>query len=201
MKNRRDFLKTAGLATGIAIFPNLESITHTNLEEGIHILGPRNGYSPQVGTLLSMLTWMRNVVVLNVKSMKQQELDYLHDSKSNTIGAMLLHLAAVERDYQQKTFGWAGDKNELLDAALHLGEKSRKLIKGHNAEFYIDILTKIRSKTIEEFKKRDDNWLNTIDPKGYQNMPTNYYCKWFHVCEHESNHNGQIKYIKSRLPN
>ena len=30
--------------------------------------------------------------------------------------------------------------------------------------------------------------------------PTNNYCKWFHVCEHESNHNGQIKWIKSRLP-
>ena len=31
--------------------------------------------------------------------------------------------------------------------------------------------------------------------------PTNNYCKWFHVCEHESNHNGQIKWIKGRLPN
>jgi hypothetical protein len=24
--------------------------------------------------------------------------------------------------------------------------------------------------------------------------------KWFHVCEHESNHNGQVKWIKRRLP-
>ena len=30
--------------------------------------------------------------------------------------------------------------------------------------------------------------------------PTNNYCKWFHVCEHESNHNGQIKFLKTRLP-
>ena len=30
--------------------------------------------------------------------------------------------------------------------------------------------------------------------------PTNNYAKWFHVCEHESNHNGQIKWIAGRLP-
>ena len=30
--------------------------------------------------------------------------------------------------------------------------------------------------------------------------PTNNYCKWFHVTEHEANHNGQIKFLKSRLP-
>ena len=30
--------------------------------------------------------------------------------------------------------------------------------------------------------------------------PTNNYCKWFHVCEHESNHNGQIKFLKKRIP-
>ena len=26
------------------------------------------------------------------------------------------------------------------------------------------------------------------------------YAKWFHVAEHESNHDGQIKFLKSRLP-
>ena len=30
--------------------------------------------------------------------------------------------------------------------------------------------------------------------------PTNNYCKWFHVCEHESNHNGQIKFFRKRIP-
>jgi hypothetical protein len=30
--------------------------------------------------------------------------------------------------------------------------------------------------------------------------PTNDYCKWFHVCEHESNDDAQIKWIRNRLP-
>lgn len=36
--------------------------------------------------------------------MSQDQLDYLHDDKSNTIGSMLLHLAATERSYQIHTF-------------------------------------------------------------------------------------------------
>jgi uncharacterized damage-inducible protein DinB len=30
--------------------------------------------------------------------------------------------------------------------------------------------------------------------------PTNNYCKWFHVCEHESHHAGQIDLLLKRLP-
>jgi hypothetical protein len=30
--------------------------------------------------------------------------------------------------------------------------------------------------------------------------PTNNYCKWFHVCEHEAHHTGQIAFLRKRLP-
>ena len=174
------------------------------MADGIHIIGPKDGFTPQVGTLLSMMTWMRNVVVLGVEKMKKEELDYLHDSTSNSIGAMLLHLAATERQYQIKTFEWdidfKGDGKINWDAAMRLGDKGRKYIKGYSLDYYLNILNETRSTTINEFKKRDDNWLSKVDPSGFQSMPTNNYCKWFHVCEHESNHNGQIKWIKSRLP-
>lgn len=206
--NRRNFIKkTASVATGITglsiLSNNVFSMDNVSTE-GIHIIGPKEGFSPQVGTLLSMMTWMRNVVVLGVENMKKEELDYLHDPNANTIGAMLLHLAATERQYQIKTFEWdidfRGDGKINWDAAMRLGDKGRKFIKGKELNYYLDILTETRLTTINEFKKRDDNWLSKIDPAGFQDMPTNNYCKWFHVCEHESNHNGQIKWIKSRLP-
>jgi hypothetical protein len=82
---------------------------------------------------------------------------------------------------------------------MSLGDAGRKTIKGNNLNYYLNILKETRNKTIQGFKKRDDKWLMTVDnewPWG----PTNNYCKWFHVCEHESNHNGQIKWIRSRLP-
>jgi Protein of unknown function (DUF664) len=205
--DRRNFIKkTASVATGItglSILSNYVFSMDNFSTEGIHIIGPKEGFSPQVGTLLSMMTWMRNIVVLGVENMKKEELDYLHDPNANTIGAMLLHLAATERQYQIKTFEWdidfRGDGKINWDAAMRLGDKGRKFLKGKELNYYLDILTETRLMTINEFKKRDDNWLFKIDAAGFQDMPTNNYCKWFHVCEHESNHNGQIKWIKSRL--
>ena len=56
-----------------------------------------------------------------------------------------------------------------------------------------------RAKSLAEFSKRDDAWLMAVD-KDWPWGPTNNYCKWFHVTEHEANHNGQIKLLKSRVP-
>jgi hypothetical protein len=82
---------------------------------------------------------------------------------------------------------------------MKLGEEGRKQIKGNNLDYYLSTLSEVRENTLKEFKKRDDKWLMKVD-KEWGWGPTNNYCKWFHVCEHESNHNGQIKWIKSRLP-
>jgi uncharacterized damage-inducible protein DinB len=134
-----------------------------------------------------------------------EQLDYVHDKNSNSIGSMLFHLAATERYYQIHTFEgkkW-GDWNEQdkrrFDIAMSLGEEARKTIKGNSLDFYLSTLKEVRENTISEFRKRDDTWLFSVD-ENWPWGPTNNYCKWFHVCEHESNHNGQMKYISSRLP-
>ncbi len=203
MTNRRDFIKKATAISSIGILPNINFPIEPKDEDSIHIIGPKAGFSPQVGTLLSMMTQMRYIVTLGVEGLGIKELDYLHDAKSNSIGSMLLHLAATERQYQIKTFEWnidfKGDGKINWDAAMRLGDKARTAIKGNSLDYYLNILKETREKTISEFKKRDDKWLNKIDPKGFQNLPTNNFCKWFHVCEHESNHNGQIKWIKNRI--
>lgn len=205
--NRRDFLKTSAALTagvaGTALFPAPGS-TMYEPDENINIIGPKNGFSPQVGTMLSMMTWMRAVVMEPVKNMTVKQLDYLHDAKANTIGALLLHLAATEKYYQLNTFegkkwgSWDASIKEKWDIPMNLGEEARKTIKGNNLDYYLNILKETREKTIEEFKKRDDKWLMAVD-KDWAWGPTNNYCKWIHVCEHESNHNGQIKWIKNRL--
>ncbi len=69
---------------------------------------------------------------------------------------------------------------------------------GNSLSFYTDKLEMVRENTKEVLKKRDDSWLME-STEFFANEPTNNYCKWFHVVEHESNHNGQIKYIKSRM--
>jgi hypothetical protein len=203
--SRRNFLKTStALAISVSGFTFLSTPAYSE-DADANIIGPKTGYSPQIGTLVSMMAWMRTVVLHSVKGMSQKDLDFLLDDKANTIGALLLHLAATDRIYQINTF----EGNPLKDLpdsykrqfaiAMQLGEPARKSIKGNNLDYYLNILGETREKTLGEFRKRDDAWLLTVD-KGWGWGPTNNYCKWFHVCEHESNHNGQIKLLKTRLP-
>jgi hypothetical protein len=207
--DRRGFIKSTALITtgtlGLSVIPNISTGTVTVSDERANVIGPRDGFSPQIGTLLSMMTWMRGTILHPVGNMTQEQLDYVHDADSNSIGAMLLHLAATERYYQIHTFegrkwgDWNEQDKKRFDIAMNLGDEGRKTIKGNSLDFYLSTLKEVRDNTIKEFKNRDDKWLLAVDENWFWG-PTNNYCKWFHVCEHESNHNGQIKYIKGRLP-
>lgn len=203
--NRRNFLKTsAALGAGLAGMGFLPEPSYSE-EAEMFIVGPKKGYSPQIGTLISQMAFMRWQVLNSVKGMSQKDLDFLLDDKANRIGALLLHLAAVEKFYQLNTFdALSEDKipeawKEQWGMPMELGAPARKGITGHDLDYYLNILNETREKTLAEFRKRDDAWLMTVD-KTWDWGPTNNYCKWFHVTEHEANHNGQIKLLKSRLP-
>jgi uncharacterized damage-inducible protein DinB len=210
--DRRRFLKTSGALacgfTGTAIgLPALAGAADAQPSNaGRNIIGPREGYPPHIGTLISMLNYMRAVVLDSVTGLQLAQLDYLHDAKANTIGALLNHLAAIERLYQVHTFegkkwgDWDEPTKKQWEAAAALGPAARKKIKANQLAFYLDMLGEVREHTLAELRKRDDEWLMRVDPAGFGGEPTNNYCKWFHVCEHESNHNGQIKWLKARLP-
>ncbi|UGU16855.1 DinB family protein [Sinomicrobium kalidii] len=157
------------------------------------------GYSLQIGTLVSMLNDLSNRVERVVSGLDQQKLDYLIDEKANRIGALIMHLAAAEKYYQVYTFenrGFNEEENKKWGAALNLGEEGRKEIQGHDLEYYLDIYREVRQKTLEELKKRNDAWLKKKKPGSLLN---NHYA-WFHVMEHQSSHLGQILFLKKRLP-
>ena len=202
---RRSFLKTsATLTAGIAGFGLLSEKGYSD-DADLFVVGPKKGYAPQIGTLVSQMAFMRWQVLNSVKDMTPKDLDFLLDDKANRIGALLLHLAAVEKFYQLNTFEGLAP-NKISDAwkaqwgmPMELGEPARKGIVGNNLDHYLTILNETREKTLQEFSKRDDAWLMKVD-EGWGWGPTNNYCKWFHVTEHEANHNGQIKMLKSRLP-
>lgn len=67
---------------------------------------------------------------------------------------------------------------------MSLGDKARETLKGHDAAYYFDVWKKVRAKTLEEFKKKDDVWLNEMVPGSSMN---NHFA-WFHVMEHQSSH-------------
>ena len=206
--HRRKFIKESALLTAGLVSTPLISCAQTapiQTSDSIYLIGPQEGYSPQIGTLLSTMTMMRTWVVGTVTDLSREQLDFQLDDKSNSIGALLLHLAATEKYYQLNTFdemewgSWNEEIKKEWDVPMGLGEEGRKQIKGKDINYYLAKLEEVREVTKKEFAKRDDDWIMKSKP-FFENKPTNNYCKWFHVCEHESNHNGQMKFIKKRLP-
>jgi len=210
-KPRRVFLKKSlqtTIATTSLLVPTLACSAQTTMaadNESINFIGPKKGYTPQVGTLVSMMNWMRETILRPVNGLSIEELDYLHDENANSIGAMLWHLAATERFYQLNTFDgrswgdWPEKDDKEFSIAMSLGDAGRSTLKGHDLAFYLEKLERVRAYSLQELAKRDDDWLLKIDKNWMWSSPTNNYCKWFHVVEHESNHNGQIKFVKSRI--
>jgi uncharacterized damage-inducible protein DinB len=173
----------------------------------INMIGPRPGYTPQIGTMVTMLTWMQTAVLGPTRDLTQEQLDYLFDKNANTIGALMLHLAATEVLYQRMTFGnedfekFPPDYEAKWGPAMNLGAAGRASIKGHDVAYYQDALREAREKTLAEFAKRDDAWFTTaLKEPGWGGGPINNYCFWFHVCEHISHHSGQIDFLIKRLP-
>jgi uncharacterized damage-inducible protein DinB len=209
--SRRTFLTQAAAATATlyAFSPfTAQAQTEKKPERDpeLLVIGPRPGYSPMIGTMVSMLTYIQQAVIGPVKNLTQADLDHLFDANANTIGALLLHLAATETYYQMNTFdnmkwdSWSADIKKKWDPAMNLGDAGRKEIKGHDIKWYLNVLKETREKTLTEFKKRDDAWFQSGPTEQFGDNKVNIHWKWFHVCEHESHHSGQMSWLAKRLP-
>jgi len=158
------------------------------------------GYSPVIGRLVGMLAYARSTTLAAVEGLTLAELDHLHDAESNSIGALLAHIAAVERSYQVLTFeerSLSPQEIELWSTALKLGADGRRLIRGYPLEHYVEEMTMVRKVTLEGLAARDDAWLErSVSPAPRINA----HWAWFHVVEDEINHRGQIRWLRGRLP-
>jgi uncharacterized damage-inducible protein DinB len=161
---------------------------------------PIAGYSPTIGRLVGMLTYVRSTTLAAVDGMTLAELDHQHDAESNSIGALLAHMAAVERSYQILTFEerlLSPQETELWSTALKLGADARRSLRGYSLEHYLEELSAVRRDTLDALRARDDPWLEgsvALAPR------INAHWAWFHVAEDETNHRGQIRWLRQRLP-
>jgi uncharacterized damage-inducible protein DinB len=166
-------------------------------KRNLYLISDISGFTPQIGRLVSMMNYVRDTTLSAIKGLSVSELDFISDSTGNSIGSLLLHIAAAEVGYQAATF----DNRELNDvekkeweAALVLGEKARQKIKEHDLSHYINTLEQVRAKTLVELASRDDRWLDEQTLFGDDNRINNYF-KWFYVITHEVNHRGQIRLL------
>ncbi len=160
---------------------------------------PLAGYTPTIGRLVCMLAYARQTLLAAVEGLSREDLDHLHDARSNSIGALLAHAAAVERWYQALTFedrappareaaAWA--------AARERGDEGRRQLRGREPHSYVDELAGTRQVTLAALAKRDDAWLERPLAAAPE---LNAHWAWFHVAEDEINHRGQIRWLRARL--
>ena len=146
-----------------------------------------------------MLSYARQTTLKAVAGLTRDQLDHLHDEHSNSIGALLAHMAAVERGYQLVTFEErepTAAENDAWSAALQLGDEGRREIRGHELQFYLDELSRTREATLAALAKREDAWL-----EAPLRIAPNLNAHWalFHVAEDEINHRGQIRWLRARV--
>ena len=167
--------------------------------EAQKIIKSEKGYSPQIGTIISMLEDLKARVTKSVRNLDLEGVDFLLDDNANRIGALILHLAATEKYYQVYTFenrGFNKEESEKWAVALSLGDAAREKFVDRPIEYYIDIWNDVRKETLKLLKTKDDKWFKA-KVKG-RNM--NNHWAWYHVMEHQANHMGQIRLIINRLP-
>jgi len=153
----------------------------------------------EAGGLVDMLRYTRRGTIKAVEGLTAAQLDHRFDADSNSIGALLLHIAAVETWYQANTFegrDFTAEEAARWTLWLDLGPPSRQP-QNQPLEFYLDTLAAIRTRTERELLARDDDWLRRVE--RFEDVAANNYWKWFHVCEDEINHRGQIRWLRKRL--
>ncbi|MCA0982937.1 DinB family protein [Halobacillus yeomjeoni] len=162
---------------------------------------PAAGYTDKIGELVFMLEHVRAVTISEIEALRVEDLDRIPGQGGNTIGALLMHMAAIEKVHQLISFE-NRDINEAefeqWGAALELGELGRKNIQGNPIEFYTDLMKETRNQSLCMLKRKSDEWLYERNewPNG---LGYNNYYLWFHVLEDEINHRGQIRMIQRTL--
>ena len=169
-------------------------------QRDLFLIGDLPGFTPQIARLVSMMNYVRSTTLKAVAGLCVDELDYLHDPQSNSIGTLLSHIAGAEVGYQAATFDGrdlTAEEREQWGTAIGLGERAREEIRGYELAHYLGRLEQVRAKTLAELGRRTDQWLEEEASFG-NGQRVNTYFKWFHVIGHEINHTGQIRWLRSR---
>ncbi len=169
------------------------------LLHGQYKVVPAEGYTQQIGTMVFMMEDLKNRITEQVKDLSQEETDYLIDENANSIGAIIMHLAATEAYYQVETLEertWNEEEIKFWMIGASLGDESRKKLKGKPIQYYLDLWGEVRAKSLEGLKEKDDAWFAAAEIDDQIN---NHFA-WYHVMEHSANHMGQIALVKNKLP-
>lgn len=154
--------------------------------------------SPSVAKWFSMMENVRKRLLRKLESLSDEEIDYTPDErKIETIGTLLLHIAAVEWGW---IFGDIDDKEVDFEKWKHafalIPDIDIPQLKEQGKEFYMNRLSDVREEVHQRLKElKDDDLDRIVSSEGKK-----YSIEWilFHLIEHEAIHVGQIS-VLSRM--
>lgn len=148
--------------------------------------------------MLFMLDDLTKRIIKTVQELTVVQIDSSKADFKNTIGALLIHITAIEAYFQRHTFEnrkFNDIEEKQWQAAMDLTNEAQEKYKDYDINYYIETHLKVRENTIELFKKVDDQWFESIPMDAKLN---NHYC-WLHVIEHYGYHLGQITILKKNI--
>lgn len=172
--------------------------TEASAIDQLFVIGPRDGFTPNVGTIVAQLQVARHFLLRATRDLGPEDLDARPGSAPNTIGAILRHLNAAERMFQVMTFEDRGfDEAEKArwwpDFTFEAADEAR----GAGIETYHAALAETRARTLAGMRERDDAWLTA--PKTFSGRPSNVHYYWTHFLMDEARHTGQVILARKHL--
>ena len=161
---------------------------------------PLKGFSPTIGKYLTLMDDVRARIIEYVKDLNADQLSWFANDRCESIGTLLLHIAAVERSWIGEDIFRKPMGEEWKPAfALRFGMPQ---ISGKELTYYLEILKKTREETKEGLTTLSDADLTRevtpLDAESEDNAASRFTVEWilYHVLEHEAHHKGQIALMK-----
>lgn len=152
------------------------------------------GYTSIVGTLVSQLNVAKFVITRKIKNLSRRELDASIANHANSIGTLLKHMIAVEKQFQSILFLNRDLNNEEISFWKGVLPTEHEFVQqaGYDIEYYLSLWDEVRNFTVKKLRGVDDDWLYKHPISEFASLGNNYYCI-FHVLEDQLCHYGQIR--------
>ena len=166
-------------------------------------VNPIPGFDPRIGLYLAQLEDVRERTKRYVDGLTQAQLEWHPNPKVESIGTMLIHVAAVELSWIQEDI-----RREPMGEEWRIGFPIRfgiPQISGESLAYFIGLLDSTRAVTRDVLAGVTDADLSRalvpLDDEDTPDAPQ-FTIEWilYHLIEHEAHHKGQIAVMKRLLP-
>jgi uncharacterized damage-inducible protein DinB len=169
----------------------------------IHSIDSPDGFSPRVGIYLAQLEDVRRRTKRYVEGLSAEQLSWCPSDKVESVGTLLIHIAAVEFSWIQEDIMRRPMGEEWMIAFPIRFDLPQ--ISGKSLEYFLEKLDTVRTQTRNVLASLGDEDLSrTITPLDEESdgEATQYTIEWilYHLIEHEAHHKGQIAVMKRLLP-